>query len=319
MPFIKDILQHTSLSIVGMAKNTGKTTCMNYVLRRLEEERVQVAVTSVGVDGEERDVLYDTPKPRICLREGMVFVTAERDFEQKEFPADILAVSERPTPLGRLVTARAKGAGRVVLSGPSDAQWLKESIAAMPAYGVRLTLVDGALSRMSLASPAVTDAMILCTGAACSLQLRELIGRTQFRCEQINLPAVKVPAGSIFRIDSVFTYKEEAPLPDMVYVAGAVTDRFLQYLSARARPVTLVVPDFTRLFIQPRTYAVFVRRGGKIMVEDRARLLAVCTNPTAPEGACLDAGLLREQLQAALGLPVYDIVQIEQRMPTQRS
>jgi hypothetical protein len=113
MPFIiKDIQKFSSVSIVGMAKNTGKTTCLNYVIRRLQEEKKHIALTSIGVDGEERDILYDTPKPRIILHEGMVFVTSENDFEQCEFPAEILSISERSTPLGRLITARAKGSGK---------------------------------------------------------------------------------------------------------------------------------------------------------------------------------------------------------------
>ena len=57
MPFISGLTQLRSLSIVGMAKNTGKTECLNYVLRRLWEEypQVSLALTSIGIDGERRD------------------------------------------------------------------------------------------------------------------------------------------------------------------------------------------------------------------------------------------------------------------------
>ncbi len=312
MPFIKAIEEFRSVSIVGMAKNTGKTTCLNYVLRRLCEEQAAVAVTSIGVDGEERDILYDTPKPRIVLQEGMVFVTAEKDFEAREFSADVLAISERSTPLGRLVTARAKDSGKVVLSGPSDSQWMQEMITVMPEYGVTITLVDGALSRMSLASPAVTDAMVLCTGAACSAQLPELIRHTKFRCGLIDLPQVEALDEKVFRIKSVFTYTGTSTFPDTVYVEGAVTDSFLKQLSAQMKgKITLIVNDFTRLFIQPLTYDIFTRRGGIIKVLQKAKLLAVCTNPVSPEGRSLDPYILKEQMQEALQLPVYDIMMHE--------
>ena len=63
MPFIKDILQHRSLSIVGLEKNTGKTVCLNYILHRMNELGVHVGVTSIGVDGEQVDaVLPQSPK-----------------------------------------------------------------------------------------------------------------------------------------------------------------------------------------------------------------------------------------------------------------
>ena len=334
MPFIKAIEQFNSVSIVGMAKNTGKTTCLNYVISRLQEEGRNIALTSIGVDGEERDVLYDTPKPRIVLHEGMIFITSEKDFEQREFPAELLSVSERSTPLGCLITARAKGSGKVVLSGPSDSAWLQEMIAAMRNYEVALTLVDGALSRMSLASPAVTDAMILCTGAACAAQLPELIRRTKFRCSLIDLPQVSASLHDLlFPLDSgvwllteksetikkiagtVFTLGDdlEQALSDnlTVYAAGAVTDRFLKSLCVRTHSkIKLVVRDFSKLFVSTLTYDRFIRRGGSIEVLQKAKLLAVCTNPVSPEGMRLNPILLKEQMQEALQLPVYDIMQI---------
>ncbi|MDR1950644.1 MAG: hypothetical protein LBP96_00260 [Bacteroidales bacterium] len=361
MPFIKNIQQFQSLAIVGMAKNTGKTTCLNYVIKRLQEEKKNIALTSIGVDGEERDVLYDTPKPRIILDEGIVFVTSEKDFAECEFPAEILSISERSTPLGRLITARAKGSGKVVISGPSDSAWLQEVIAEMPKYGVDLTLVDGALSRMSLASPAVTDAMILCTGAACSSQLPELIRRTKFRCELINLEQAddslqsqlqslesgvwklvngerckvngatpertpctvyRVPCTEIFwkKIsESVFTLENFSENllnnANKIFVSGAVTDDFFKLLNAKKNHnVQLIVNDFTKLFITPLSYDKFTRNGGQINVLQKAKLLAVCTNPTSPEGANLNAVVLREEMEKALEIPVYDVVKDKRLM-----
>jgi hypothetical protein len=333
MPFIKAIEQFSSVSVVGMAKNTGKTTCLNYVIHRLQNEGRKIALTSIGVDGEERDVLYDTPKPRIVLHEGMVFITSEKDFEQCAFPVELLSVSERATPLGCLITARAKGSGKMVLSGPSDSAWLQEMLTAMPGYGVELTLVDGALSRMSLASPAVTDAMILCTGAACSVQLPELIRQTKFRCTLINLSqassllydlfspldggvwmltddqTIKKVAGTVFTLGD--SMEQSLPEHITIYVAGAVTDRFLKLLCVRSHGrIKLVVRDFSKLFISVLTYERFIRKGGCIEVLQKAKLIAVCTNPVSPEGVRLNPTLLKEQMQEALQLPVYDIVRI---------
>ncbi|MCL2028498.1 MAG: hypothetical protein FWG79_08460 [Bacteroidales bacterium] len=350
MPFIKTLTQFRSVSIVGMAKNTGKTTCLNYVIRRLHEEGKRIALTSIGVDGEERDVLYDTPKPRIVLEKGMVFVTSEKDFEQRECPAEVLSVSDRATPLGRLITARAEGSGKVVLSGPSDSAWLQTIISIMPNYGVELTLVDGALSRMSLASPAVTDAMILCTGAACSPQLEELVRRTKFRCTLIELEQVEEGLRNellslddgVYQIsvsgaspqkttldegytshrlpvtgypltklsDSVFTLKNipELSEPQQIYISGAVTDDFFKLLNTAKTPnPQLIIGDFTKLFITPTTYNKFIRNGGRINVLQKAKLLAVCTNPTSPEGTGLDPLALQQRMQEALGVPVYDV------------
>jgi len=335
MPFIQNILKYNSISIVGTAKNTGKTTCLNYVIKRLKEENVNFAVTSIGVDGEERDVLYQTPKPRITLCKNMIFITSEEDYANKEFPADILDVSKRTTPLGKLITARANGNGNVVLSGPSDSKWLSEVISGMEKYGVRLTLVDGALSRMSLASPAITDAMILCTGAACSAQLRELIQKTKFRCQLIELEKVEnkiqeqlMPLeNDLWQLNnktnqwekicnSVFTLEKESKnkLENLktVYVSGAVTNNFIKILSTKKSQNTqLIIRDFTKLFVEPATFQKFVRRGGSIKVLQKPKLLAVCTNPVSPEGIRLNPTVLKEEMQVVLQVPVYDIKMVD--------
>ena len=83
MPFIGEILKHRSVSIVGLAKNAGKTECLNYIIRRLPTDYFNVAVTSIGIDGETTDQVTGTAKPEITVREGMFFATSEKHFRQK--------------------------------------------------------------------------------------------------------------------------------------------------------------------------------------------------------------------------------------------
>jgi L-lysine 2,3-aminomutase len=95
MPFVDDILRRGSVSIVGLAKNAGKTEVLNYVLRRIgampdrDGERVatRVAVTSIGLDGEATDQITRGAKPAIELPEGVVFVTTETHYRQKRLVA----------------------------------------------------------------------------------------------------------------------------------------------------------------------------------------------------------------------------------------
>ncbi len=120
MPFVEEILRHGSVSIVGLAKNAGKTEVLNYVLGRVGGRAARVAVTSIGLDGETVDQVKRTPKPEIVIPEGMVFTTSETHYRQKRLVAEVLDVGVRDTALGRLITARALTGGKVLLSGPSD-------------------------------------------------------------------------------------------------------------------------------------------------------------------------------------------------------
>ena len=335
MPFVKDILNHRSLSIVGLEKNTGKTVCLNYILRRMHQLGVHVGVTSIGVDGEQVDAVFATAKPEIVLYEGTHFTTSEKHYLSRQLLSDIVSVDEQRTSLGRLVTARVLLQGPVLLSGAATPALLRRQIADLQALDCQVAIVDGALSRLSLASPTVTDAMVLATGAAVSVSLQQLVARTRFVHSLIGLEevdeALRSRLGAIesgiwavgddgevhdLGITSVFLIgKAEGDLlryGRTLFAAGAVSDRLLKILTARGKGITLIVRDFTKLFVEPAVYADFVRHGGRLMVLQRSRLIAVTLNPTSPQGFTLDSRAACQALAEALQTPVYDVMKIEQ-------
>ena len=65
MGFVDDISDYRSLAIVGLEKNTGKTECLNYILRRIKDSADRFALTSIGIDG----IRYVKPRnPRLSCR-----------------------------------------------------------------------------------------------------------------------------------------------------------------------------------------------------------------------------------------------------------
>ena len=108
MGFVDDISDYRSLAIVGLEKNTGKTECLNYILRRIKDSADRFALTSIGIDGENRDQVCQTPKPEIIVPEGMIFVTSEKHYRERRLVAEIMEIDDHRTALGRLVIARAK-------------------------------------------------------------------------------------------------------------------------------------------------------------------------------------------------------------------
>ena len=310
MPFIGEILKHRSVSIVGLSKNAGKTECLNYIIRRLPTDYFNVAVTSIGIDGETTDQVTGTAKPEITVREGMFFATSEKHFRQKRPLSELYDVSEENTALGRVVTAKALQEGKVLLSGPSSASAMKRWMDSVQGFGIDLILVDGALSRLSTASPAVSEAMVLSTGAALSANVRDLVSKAAFLVELIRLPLYAGPEPEL-RISS-FSAPEASVLRKyrIAEVEGALTDRMLQIARQALDDdeFTLVVGDFTKIFCSQELYRAFVRRGGRLFVRMKSQLLAVCVNPVAPNGIVLDSDTLCRSLSEKIGLPVYDIV-----------
>lgn len=338
MPFVPDILKHKSLSIVGLEKNTGKTVCLNYILHRLNQLGTSVGVTSIGVDGEQVDSVFATAKPEITLYPGTLFITSEQHYLKRQVVSRLEAVDSRRTALGPLVTARVLIGGKVLLSGAATTGILRTQIEQLTDMGASLAIVDGALSRLSLASPTVTDAMVLATGAAVSSSIKQLVSKTRFVYNLINLDEVSLDLktrlsnieSGLWGIDSdnhphdlgiasVFLIdKAQGDLlrfGHTLFASGAVSDRMLKYLAAKGKDITLIARDFTKLFITPETYAEYTRRGNRITVLQRSRLIAVTLNPTSPQGFLLDSASACHALADALQTPVYDVMKIDNRPP----
>ena len=332
MPFINEILKHKSLSIVGMEKNTGKTECLNYIIGRLKDSGTKIAITSIGIDGENVDQVTKTHKPEIEIFPDTLFTTSENHYRTRKITSEILNISKQSTSLGRLVTARAKSRGKLIFSGPTSTMWIKDVIGEMKDLGSQLTIIDGALSRKSLGSPSVTDCMILSTGAAVSHDYKELTRKTKFVYSLINIDAYEshVNEQLLRKERGIWAIDENYEINDLgidstlllenkkdklfeygttIFASGIVTDKVLNLLRMQKeiQNTTLIVKDFTRIFVTPESLYSYLSKGGKIKVLLRTKLIAVCVNPTSPSGYILNSERITTELSEALNIPVYDV------------
>ena len=333
LPFIDDILRYDSLSIVGLEKNTGKTECLKYVLDRLPVEAKRIAVTSIGIDGETVDQVTRTQKPEIVLRQGMYFGTSEMHYRQRRLVSELIDVSDESTSLGRVVTARAITGGKILLSGPSSASSLRRWMGEMQhRFNIDLIVIDGALSRMSSASPAVSQSMILATGAAYSANISTLVSKTAHVVDLVNLDLTTeanmrmlAPLehgvwfidtdGVLHDLNMLSSLSQDIRFEGMencatLYVAGALVDSFLEKVrqNKHLRQTEIVVRDFTKIFVSPQQFKLFLKAGGRVSVLQKSKLIAVTVNPTSPSGYVLDSDTLCGKLTEAIGLPVYDLL-----------
>ena len=347
MPFIAELIKYKSCSIVGLEKNTGKTECFNYVMQRLPLHERRVAVSSIGIDGETTDQVTKTAKPEIFLREGVYFGTSEKHYLMRRLSSELLEISDENTSLGNIVIGKALTPGKLLLSGPSSTNGLRRWMTEMQKYDIDLTIIDGALSRMSLASPAVSESMILATGAAYSANINTLVQKTAFVVQMINLELTSqenydtfidinngvwaieesgngdgnsgMGTGSGRLVDlkvasslSININTEGLKKCKTLYVSGALTDTFVNHIRQNRifNETEIVVRDFTKIFLTPMTYNTFANGKRKITVMQKSKLIAVCVNPTSPNGIVLDSEKLCKTLSEAIKLPVYDLKKI---------
>ena len=92
---IESICRTRTLSIVGMCKNAGKTTVLNWLLGQ-SRGRV-LGLTSIGRDGESTDIVTGTEKPGIFLSEGTLFATAKDMLSLCDVTQEIMDTTGIPT------------------------------------------------------------------------------------------------------------------------------------------------------------------------------------------------------------------------------
>ncbi|MBR3914840.1 MAG: hypothetical protein IKJ64_03870, partial [Bacteroidales bacterium] len=295
-----------------------------------------------GIDGETTDQVTKTAKPEIFLREGVYFGTSEKHYLTKLLTSELLEISDENTSLGNIVIGKALTPGKLLLSGPSSTNGLRRWMNEMQKYDIDLTIIDGALSRLSLASPAVSESMILATGAAYSANINTLVQKTAFVVQMINLELTSQENyntfidinNGVWAIDSDNDADNdiEKRLVDLkvasslsinintdglkkcktLYVSGALTDNFVNHIRQNKifNETEIVVRDFTKIFLTPMTYNTFVNGKRKITVLQKSKLIAVCVNPTSPNGIVLDSEKLCKTLSEAINLPVYDLKKV---------
>ena len=177
--------------------------------------------------------------------------------------------------------------------------------------------------------------MVLATGAAVSANLKQLVAKTRFLHRMICLDEVSPtmrttlsPIGAgLWGVDdegmphdlgiaSVFLIGSAGGdllrYGRTLFASGAVSDRLLKSLTALGKEITLVTRDFTKLFITSEAYNDFTRKGNRLVVLQRSKLIAVTLNPTSPQGFLLDSRSACDALGEALQMPVYDVMKIEQ-------
>jgi len=291
---LTDLLQpFNTIAIIGLGKNVGKTTVLNHILQGFAGYRL--ALTSIGRDGEDVDVVTKTAKPRIYVPMGTIIITAEALLAQCDITTEILTVTDISTPLGRIVAIMARSAGFVQIGGPSITSQLSTIIKDIQIFKPGKIIIDGAISRKSLAGPSLAQAVVLCTGAAVATNIDELIAQTRHHVDILTLP--QVPQNTKL---------------EPLYMPGAVSDQKMRNLLLSADGKNLkgrhiVADDACKIFISPDTFQKLQIRQATLAVKTSINPVAVAVNPTAPGGFSFDSIKLLDKMREALPLPVFDV------------
>lgn len=330
---------YKTISIIGMAKNTGKTITLNYLVNEAIEANIPIGITSIGRDGEGIDIVTDTEKPRIYVDEGMIIATSTGLLPFGDANIEILQVTNYRTPLGEILIGRVKSPGNIQITGPQSLKELKELTETMINYGAKFVIVDGALDRKSSAAPSITDATILSTGAVISRDMNKVIEETMHLVNTFSLPTIEdnklknivedlIDNNKIAIIDkdyNVNTLNFETALgvgsqigkhlkdnSKYLVIPGSLVKSTIEDLVNTTRKyenIEIIIHDGTKIFISPRDYLRFVKLGVNIKVLHPINLIAITINPYAPSGYYFEPNIFLKQMKSYINsLKVMDLM-----------
>ncbi len=321
-------------ALVGLAKNTGKTETLAALLRELAAQQITVGVTSVGRDGEVRDVIdARILKPRVRLEAGSLLATTGPMLRASGLDHERVAETGMRTPLGEVVIARLLQQGAVEVAGPGAAADVRAVCETMAAHGAQQVLIDGALDRRAASSPEVSDGLVMATGAVLDTDIERVVELTLDAVELVRLPpaspeSVATPSeeadGSRLTLAralvlgaepaQIAALLRERPRAETLRVEGSLSERFLEgLLEARreraGRPLRIVVSDPTKVFLSRHGPGWYRRQGIAIEVLRGIELRAITINPLAPQSHRFESERMRELIQSAVGeVPVRDVL-----------
>ena len=300
---IQQLQSVRSMSIVGMCKNAGKTTMLNWLLAHSGRGRV-LGLTSIGRDGESTDVVTGTEKPSIFVPAGTLIATAKDMLCLGDVSKEILVSTGIPTPLGEVIIMRARSDGYVQLAGPSITTQLKSVSQTFFDLGAEQSIIDGALGRKSLGARQVAEGIVLCTGASYHMRMEKVIADTVSIYRIMNLPkAQTVPAAPEGTLEQCLKEQGEA------LVTGALTDSMVLPLlrAGVLRKNRLVVADPSKVLLSPDTLDKMQLREVRLETAEAARTLCITVNPVSAYGWKFDKDEFRARLQEAVDIPVINV------------
>ena len=332
---INAVKKYKVISIIGLAKNVSKTTTLNHIINLLKD-KVTLGITSIGRDGEPYDAITELPKPKIIIEKGTIFATAADCLKNSDIESELIKITDFTTPLGIINIYQAKNKGNVEVAGPSINKQLKHLCNDMLKIGCDVIFIDGAFDRRSFASPLISDATILSTGASVSRNMEGVVDLTSHIYNLFSLEILKdynirrickeillsVQVGIINDDDSFKKLEETTALgsskaifnqltKDAKYlvIKGAITDSILdEYVNnKKVKELTLINTDPTKLFFSKQVFYKFIKKGGRLKTLEGINLIAITVNHTSPLGYEFENNQFMRLLQERIDIPIFNL------------
>ena len=290
-----------------------------------------LAITSIGLDGEEIDQVTYMEKPRVYALEGYLVATAKEALSQFVAKYEILEETDVRTPIGNVVILRITKAGNALIAGPSIVFDMEKIIKILESYHPKNIFIDGAFFRHSFIK--VSEATIFVVGANMNASMDTVINDAVATVKKFNLPIAPEEALKVKDYRNVCFINEQFELLDMgfdtvignvdkifmeknknnlyLYLPKSLTNEFLEQLieNRKTYQFDIILDSPINIQLSNQNMENLFKLQNKLFVINQVNLVAVCLNPTSPKGYQFDKKRFKDQLERALKMDVFNVIE----------
>jgi hypothetical protein len=321
------------VAVVGLSKNAGKTSYINWLLRDDNFTRLypdthssyNFGLTTTGRDGEDLDLLTGDKKPKVVIPKDTLFTSF--DYICQNFSECIQVVQRLPfRVIGKsLWLYKSLGAIETEVVGPSTLVEHEQLIDILMGHGCDTIIIDGSLDRKSICRSGYISHIVLVVGASLG-KLPEITRASQILSLYQKFPRIETsrydyitfgnaeqvmssPYKTIFSNETELSTYLCSESYTWCYFPGALTNHSYKKLKN-----TIINTKCDIIFEHPLNVNIdheslsHLLSVKNIFSRISMPLGVVAINPHSSTGDHIDVKLLRDEIESIfVGIPVIDI------------
>ncbi len=333
---IDRIKELRTIAIVGLSKNSGKTSFLNFLLSRIDSNKNCIGVMTTGRDGESVDLVFHSEKPMVTLASNIIFSTFSSEANKQSPFIEILKVTNISTPLGRIVIARTVNSIETQIIGPPNVNHQQRIIDFFHGYGSDMIFIDGSLNRKSILLSEDCNGVIYMAGVSFSNRLDDIITELRKEYHKSRIPCIEddkmkrellglskkhgvvLKSGRDYLVyDSILTsYKEirsiinHGSIIDYLFISTSFTDKVFEYLdlTLKRNKIKIVFSNSFNILLNPINYYKFVNNN--IFLLRKIPIIGIGVNSFSDKGDIMNCMNLRHKIAKNFpDIPVIDIME----------
>jgi len=320
-------------SIIGLSKNAGKTTLLNYLIKQNEQQKLRLGIASIGVDGERVDLLTGQPKPLIRVPKGTLVVTTEKGLQEGTAAWRILDHICK-TSIDNIYIAEVLEEGTVKLIGTHTIDIITNILQYFKLYGADRVIVDGAYDRFSSANPEITNQVYLVIGASLHQDQKQFWNIVNERLSRFFYPVttdeevieltmeweaqesllIKRDNGwSKYPANHLIVAKElDLNNVERLIIPGALLEKSFSQILQQKQSFDIVIKNGLKSFVTANMVNKWVNKGGTLRVLERINLKGIAYNPYSSLGYSFSDQQMKKGIEEILAnnnlnIPVFNV------------